>query len=121
MASVTKRSFDAPDETRAPDKTRMEVVELGGVKAARLSFEPGWRWSECVKPVAGTDSCQQRHVGTVVSGRLGIRHDDGTELEIGSGEAYVIEPGHDGWVVGDEAVVAYEFDSSSAATYARPG
>lgn len=121
MASVTRKSFDAPDETRAPDKTRMEVVDLGTVKAGRLTLQPGWRWSACVRPVAGGDSCQQRHVGVVAAGRMGIRHDDGTELEIGAGDAYVIEPGHDGWVVGDTAVVAYEFDSSSAATYARPG
>src|SRR5215210_5050807 len=68
---------------------------MGGATAARLTFEPGWRWSECIKPVAGTDSCQVHHVGVVQSGRIAIKHDDGTEIEIGPGEAYVIEPGHD--------------------------
>ena len=121
--SVSKfevKSHGSPDEVRSPDKTRVEVVDLGGVKAARLTFQPGWRWSECVKPVVGGDSCQAHHVGVVVSGTMGIRNADGTEGEAGPGTAYVIEPGHDGWTVGDEAVVAYEFDSSAAQTYAKP-
>lgn len=118
MAGVTARSFDNPDEIRKPDKTQVEVVDLGDVKAARLRLAPGWRWSECIKPVAGTDSCQARHVGTVASGQLRIRHDDGTEIDVSPGNAYRIEPGHDAWVVGDEDFVAYEFESSTAATYA---
>ena len=117
MAGVSSKSFDTPDETRTPDKTRVEVVRLGGATAARFTFQPTWRWSECVKPVAGTDSCQARHVGAIVSGRLHVVHNDGTEGEVGPGDAYVIEPGHDAWVVGDEAVVAFEFES--AETYAR--
>jgi hypothetical protein len=117
MASLSSKSFDAPDETRAPDKTKVDVVRLGGATVARLTFEPGWKWSECVKPVAGTDACQARHVGTLVSGRLHVVHDDGTEGDVGAGEAYVIEPGHDAWVVGDETTVAFEFES--AETYAR--
>jgi hypothetical protein len=75
---------------------------MGGTTAARFAFEPGWRWSECVKPVAGTESCQARHVGVVQAGRMGVRHEDGTEVEIGPGKAYVIEPGHDACVIGDE-------------------
>ena len=101
-----------PTRSRTPDKTRVDVVRMGGTTAARLTFEPGWRWSECVKPVAGTDSCQVRHVGVVQSGRMSVRHGDGTELEIGPGEAYVIEPGHDAWVVGDDQFVGYEFESA---------
>ena len=116
---ITK-SFDEADEVRTPAKTRVEVVQLGNEKAARFTMEPGWRWSECVKPVAGTDSCQARHVGVVSSGRLAISHDDGTELEIGPGEAYIIEPGHDAWVVGDDGFVGYEFESPSAEMYAKP-
>jgi hypothetical protein len=119
MAGVQARGFDAPDETRTPDKTRVEVVRLGGVSAARLLFEPGWKWSECVKPVVGTETCQVRHVGLVQTGRMHIAHDDGTEVEMGPGDAYVIEPGHDAWVVGDEAVVAFEFESKAAEDYAR--
>src|ERR1700749_790639 len=98
MAGVQTRSFDSPDETRSPDKTRIDVVRMGGTTAGRLTLEPGWKWSECVKPVAGTETCQARHVGLVQSGRMLVAHDDGTELEIGAGDAYVIEPGHDAWV-----------------------
>jgi hypothetical protein len=120
MAGVETRDFDSPDETRTPDKTRVDVVRMGGgASAARFSFEPGWRWSECVKPVVGTESCQVRHVGIVQTGRMVVRHDDGTEIEIGPGKPYVIEPGHDAWVVGEEGVVAYEFESKAAEEYAR--
>jgi len=120
MGGIATKSFDAADEVRRPDKTTLEVVDLNGVKAARATFQPGWKWSECIKPVAGTDSCQSHHVGTVVSGALHIVHNDGSEGDIGPGSAYAIEPGHDAWVVGDEPVVAFEFDSTSAATYAQP-
>ena len=119
MAGVEKRDFDSPDESRTPDKTRVDVVHLGGTAAARLTMEPGWRWSECVKPVAGTDSCQLRHLGVVQSGRMRVIHDDGTELELGPGDAYVIEPGHDAEIVGDERFVGFEFQQTSAEEYAR--
>jgi hypothetical protein len=119
MAGVELLDFDSPDETRAPEKTRVDVVRLGNTTAARFAFEPGWKWSECVKPVAGTDTCQARHVGVVQSGRLAVKHDDGTETEIAPGHAYVIEPGHDAWVVGDEPFVAFEFESRAAEEYAR--
>jgi len=119
MPGLHVRGFDSPDETRTPDKTRVDVVHMGSVSAARFTFEPGWKWSECVKPVVGTDSCQVHHVGIVQSGRMHVRHDDGTEREIGPGEAYVIEPGHDAWVVGDETFVGFEFDSRSADEFAK--
>jgi hypothetical protein len=114
------KSFDKPDESRAPDKTNVDVVHLGNVHAARLTLQPGWRWSECIKPVAGTDSCQTPHVGFIASGTIHVALDDGTERDIQSGEAYVIEPGHDAWVVGDDQVVGYEFESKTAQTYAAP-
>jgi quercetin dioxygenase-like cupin family protein len=119
MPGVQARRFDSPDETRTPDKTRVEVVRMGGTSAARFTFDPGWKWSECVKPVAGTESCQARHVGVVQSGRLHVAHEDGTEQELGPGDAYVIEPGHDAWVVGEERFVGFEFESRSADEYAR--
>lgn len=118
MTNIAAKPFDTPDETRSPDKTSVQVVDLGDVKAARLTLQPGWRWSDCIKPVAGTDSCQARHVGTVASGHLHVRHDDGTEVDVTPGSAYRIEPGHDAWVVGNEPFVAYEFESTTAATYA---
>jgi hypothetical protein len=108
MAGVESRDFASPDETRTPSKTRVDVVRLGTTTAARFAFEPGWRWSECIKPVAGTESC-----------RIAVRHEDGSELEIGPGEAYVIEPGHDAWVVGDEGFVGFEFESRAAEEYAK--
>jgi hypothetical protein len=119
VAGATSKNFSAPDETRSPDKTKVEVVDLGSVKAARMTLQPGWRWSECIKPVAGTDSCQARHVGAVLSGRLTVKHDDGTQIQCGPGDAYVIEPGHDAWVEGTEPLVGYEFESKTAETYAR--
>jgi mannose-6-phosphate isomerase-like protein (cupin superfamily) len=120
VAGVEKRDFDSPDESRTPDKTRVDTVHLGGTTAARLTMESGWKWSECVKPVAGTDSCEHRHVGVVQSGRMRVMHDDGTELEIGPGDVYVIEPGHDAEVVSDDGFVGFEFEPKSAEEYARP-
>jgi hypothetical protein len=118
MTGIITKSFDTPDEVRTPDKTTVEVVDLAGLRAARATFQPGWRWSVCVKPVVGGDSCQAHHVGVIVSGTLHVVHSDGSEADIGPGDAYVIERGHDAWVVGDEPAVGFEFDSSTAATYA---
>ena len=119
MTGVQMLDFDSADETRTPDKTKVDVVRVGGTTAARFAFEPGWRWSECVKPVVGTESCQVRHVGVVQSGRLHVEHEDGSTAEVGPGEAYVIEPGHDAWVVGDERFVGFEFESRAAEEYAK--
>src|SRR3954469_16318733 len=119
MGGLTHKSFDSPDETRTPDKTKVEVVDLGSAKAARMTLQPGWKWSECIKPVAGTDSCQSRHIGAVISGRLHVVHDDGTEADLGPGDAYRIDPGHDAWVVGNEALVGYEFESTTASNSAK--
>jgi hypothetical protein len=120
MAGVHELDFDSPDETRTPEKTQVDVVHVGNTTAARLTFQPGWRWSECIKPVVGTESCQLLHVGVAQSGRLAVKHEDGTEIELGPGRVYAIEPGHDAWVVGDEPFVCYEFEPRSAETYARP-
>jgi hypothetical protein len=119
MAGVEKRDFDSPDESRTPDKTQIDVVHMGGTPVARYTMEPGWRWSECVKPVAGTDSCQHKHVGVAQSGTMRVTHDDGTVLEIEAGDAYVIEPGHDAEVVGEQRFVGFEFQPQAAEEYAR--
>ena len=119
MAGIQSADFDSPDETRTPEKTRVDVVRMGNATAARFTFEPGWKWSDCVKPVAGTDSCQARHVGVVQSGKLHVVHEDGSEADFGPGDAYLIEPGHDAWVVGDESFVGFEFESRAAEEYAR--
>jgi len=118
MSGIERFDFDSPTETRTPEKTRVDVVRIDGTTAARFAFEPGWKWSECVKPVAGTDSCQARHVGVVQSGSIHVAHEDGTEVDIGPGDVYVIEPGHDAWVNGDERFVALEFEQQSAEQYA---
>jgi len=91
MSGIERFDFDSPTETRTPEKTRVDVVRIDGTTAARFAFEPGWKWSECVKPVAGTDSCQARHVGVVQSGSIHVAHEDGTEVDIGPGDAYVID------------------------------
>jgi hypothetical protein len=119
MAGVEVGDFGSPDETRKPDKTTVEIVRMGGVAASRMRLEPGWRWSECVRPVVGGDRCQAHHVGLLQSGTMGVLNADGSEHVIQTGQAYVIAPGHDAWVVGDEAVVAFEFDSRTAEEYAK--
>ena len=120
MPGVVSKGFGSADEVRTPAKTRMEVVDLGGIKAARMTLEPGWRWSECIQPVVGTESCQVHHVGTLVAGSMRVVHNDGTEQDIAAGDAYAIEPGHDAWVTSNEPVVGYEFDSAAAGSFAKP-
>ena len=119
MSGVEIGDFGSPDETRSPDKTKVEIVRMGGVSASRMRLEPGWKWSECIKPIAGSESCQVHHVGLLQSGTMHVVHDDGTAQEIRAGQAYVIEPGDDARVVGDEAVVGFEFDSRAAEEYAK--
>ena len=119
MPGITTGSFDSPDESRTPDKTKVDILKLGDTTIGRSTFQPGWKWSECIKPVVGGDSCQARHVGTVASGQLHIVHEDGGESVAGPGDAYVIEPGHDAWVEGDEPFVAFEFEATTVAEYAK--
>jgi len=110
------KSFDAPDETvPVGDLARVEILHLGGTTANRVAFQPGFRWSQHVKPVVGTDLCEIPHTGYVVSGRLGIRMADGTERELSSGDAFDVPPGHDVWVIGDEPYVAVDFSSADDA------
>jgi hypothetical protein len=119
--SVSKfevKSHGAPDEVRAPDKTRVEVVNLEGYTIGRFNFQPGWRWSECIKPVVKTDYCQLSHVGHAVSGHLCVKMRDGTEKKINPGESYTIPPGHDAWVEGNEPFVGIEV--LSADVFAKP-
>ena len=118
MAGVQARDFASPDETRTPDKTQMAVVRMGGATAARLTFEPGWRWSECLKPVVHTESCQNSHVCYAVSGRMTVAAKDGTKKVISAGESYTIPPGHDAWVDGSEPFVCIEV--LSAEQFGKP-
>jgi hypothetical protein len=107
--TVMIRRFGSPEQTTSFDHGRVESATVGGSIIRRNTFEPGWRWSNDVKPIAKTDPCQVHHVGYIVSGRLGVATEDGQEAEIGPGETYEIQPGHEGWVVGDEAVISVEF------------
>ena len=115
--AITKKSFDSPDETRNISKGKVEVVNLGETTAMRATFEPGWKWSESVKPMAGTESCEVAHLVYIISGRMGLRMNDGTETEIGPGDVATIPPGHDAWIIGDEPCVAVDFQGGS--TYAK--
>lgn len=116
MAGVEARDFSAPDEVRSPEKTTVELVKLAGSEIGRYTFQPGWRWSECIKPVVGTESCQVDHIGYIASGTLHVEHEDGTAGDAAAGMVYRIAAGHDSWVVGDEPVVVVEFQG--AARYA---
>ena len=118
VRKLETKSHDKPDEVRAPDKTRVEVVRLEGFTIGRFTLQPGWRWSECVKPVVKTDTCQVAHVGYAVSGRITLKMNDGSQTTIVPGMSYTIPPGHDAWVEGNEPLVAIEV--MSAEIYAKP-
>jgi hypothetical protein len=107
------RSFDSPDETRAFPNGRAEILSVGGGEVGRLVLEPGWRWSNDVKPIAQTDSCEAPHFQYHLSGQLAIRMDDGTELLAGPGDITSLPSGHDAWVVGDDQVVVVDWYGAS--------
>jgi hypothetical protein len=110
VAGADVRSFDSPDETRPFEgKGEAKVVNVGGQTVLEGVFEPGWRWSENVKPIAGTDSCQAPHLLYCKSGRMKVVMDDGSESEIGAGDVATIPPGHDAWIVGEEKCVMIDF------------
>jgi EutQ-like cupin domain len=113
-----KLSIDTPHESRPyTAHGHMDVVTLGDFTLGRGTFEPGWRWSNDVKPIAGTESCQVRHTGYCISGQMTIAFEDGSELTVGPGDVMVLEPGHDAWTVGDEACVMVD---TGVAAYAKP-
>jgi quercetin dioxygenase-like cupin family protein len=118
VAKFEAKSHNSPDEVRSPTKTRVEVVRFEDFTLGRFNFEPGWRWSECVKPVVKTESCQASHVGYAVSGSITVRMNDGTQKTIVAGDSYTIPPGHDAWVEGKERFVGIEV--MSAEQYAKP-
>jgi hypothetical protein len=106
---VVKR-FDEPDEVRPFEAHgRADVLQIGGRGVGRGTFEPGWRWSNDVKPIAGTASCEVSHLGYVQSGRMRVHMDDGTTHDLGPGDVCAIPPGHDAEVLGDEPCVMLDF------------
>ena len=107
---MRSRNFDKnPDDLRKFTKGKVELANLGDVTIGRITLDPGWKWSNDVKPIVNTSSCQLSHTQYVISGRLQVRMDDGTEQECGPGEALYVPPGHDAWVIGNEPFVAVDF------------
>jgi len=113
MSTFQKKSFNAPEETRTPTNARVELVKFGDMPVARVSYGPGWKWSEYVKPVVGTDSCQVAHFAYIISGCLHVLMNDSTEADLGPGDVTIIPPGHDAWVIGDEPCVLLDFQGAS--------
>ena len=110
MLEVVLKRFETPDETRVFDKGKFEIVNIGGMTIGRASYEPGWKWSEDVSPLAGTPLCEVEHVGMVISGRAMAAMADGTEIEPLPGSLFYIPPvAHDSWVIGNEPYVSLHF------------
>jgi quercetin dioxygenase-like cupin family protein len=110
VTGLAKKNIASPDERRPfAAKGGAAVVNIEGRPVLYATFEPGWRWSEHVKPIAGTDSCQTNHLGYVLSGQMHVVMDDGSETEFGPGDVFAIHPGHDAWTVGDDACVTVDF------------
>jgi len=114
MKGITIRRFQQADETRVFEKGRFEIVRIGGLTIGRARYEPGWKWSEHVAPIAGTASCQVEHVGLVEAGQAMVVMDDGSEIVLRPGDLFSIARGHDSWVVGDEPYVSLHFLGADA-------
>jgi quercetin dioxygenase-like cupin family protein len=119
MSELIRRSFESPEEVRSFEagSGQLELINLEAGPVGRATFKPGWRWSEHVKPIAGTDSCQAAHIGLFLSGRMKVVMDDGEELEYRAGDFAIMPPGHDAWIVGDEDCVF--IDWQGFADYAK--
>ena len=113
------KSLNSAEEVRKFDKGKVELVNVAGATIGRATFEPGWKWSTCVGPIAKTKSCQAAHLGYQISGTMTTRMDDGTESISKAGDVLNIPPGHDAWVVGNETVVVIDFQGM--VDYARHG
>jgi uncharacterized cupin superfamily protein len=115
---LDKKNIDTPDETRNfKAHGHVDVVTLGDFTMGKGTFEPGWRWSDDVKPVAGTESCMTRHTGVCIAGSMTVRSDQGEEVTYSVGDVFVMEPGHDAWVNGDVPCILFD---TGIAAYAKP-
>ncbi len=119
MASLSAKHLNTPDETRSIPQGKLEIVQLGDVTIGRAVLQPGWKWSESVKPIVKSESCDTAHTTYIVSGRMHVLMDDGTEQELGPGDAAIVPPGHDAWIVGSEPCVAIDFAGMSEFAKAR--
>lgn len=118
MTTLLKKNIAQPNETRNfKANGHLDVVTLGNFTLGKATFEPGWRWSNDVKPIAGTKSCMTRHTGVFVSGSMTVLADDGTKVTYGPGDVFLMEPGHDAWVEGNVPCVIYD---TGVAAYAKP-
>jgi mannose-6-phosphate isomerase-like protein (cupin superfamily) len=108
MSKMQKKSMNSPDETRTFDKGKIDLTKIGDTRIGRMYLEPGWSWEKCMKPIAKTESCQASHTQYVVSGRVGVKMNDGDEEEYGPGDVLYIPPGHNSWVVGNEPYIGIE-------------
>jgi mannose-6-phosphate isomerase-like protein (cupin superfamily) len=114
MAHAEHKNFASPDETRTFAHGKVEMLNIGGGSVGRLTLEPGWRWSQDVKPIAGTALCEAPHFQYQVSGRLHVVMEDGTEFDLGPGDVSALPSGHDAWVVGNEPVVLVDWHGASS-------
>ena len=110
MLQVILKRFEEPDEIRTFEKGRFELITIGGVTIGRATYQPGWKWSEHVAPIAGTNLCPLEHVGLVLSGTATAAFEDGRIIELRPGSLFHIPPEpHDSWVVGDDEYVSLHF------------
>lgn len=115
MPRLQAKNFATPDQVREANLAHIESINLDEAHVGRCRFEPGWRWSVAFGPMLGTTSCPMRHLGYTMSGTLQVEMDDGQSLEIRPGDVFDIPPGHDKWVVGDEAWETIEWGGSGRA------
>jgi hypothetical protein len=113
MATAEQKTFHSPDEVRTFEFGQLDLVKIGDSEIGRLTLQPGWRWSEHVKPIAGTELCEAPHFQYHVQGTLHVVMGDGTEIEAGPGDVTALPHGHDAWVVGDEPVVVVDWWGAS--------
>lgn len=117
MTTLHKKNINQPNETRKfKANGHVDVVTLGEFTLGRGTFEPGWRWSNDVKPIAGSESCMTRHTGIIVSGSMVVQSDDGTRETFGPGDVFLMEPGHDAWIEGNEPCIIFDTGVKSYAT-----
>jgi len=117
MANAERKDLQSPDEVRTFEKGKLELVNIGGGTVGKLTLEPGWRWSQHVKPIAGTEWCEAPHLQYHAAGRIHVVMSDGVEMEVGPGEVTALPQGHDAWVVGNDPVVLIDF--AGASNYAK--
>jgi class 3 adenylate cyclase len=113
MGKIEVKDLSAPDEVITFERGISHQVRIGGTLVSRDTHQPGWTWMDHIRPIVGTESCQFHHRGVVLSGRMGVRSDEGEEMVIGPDSVFEIAPGHTAWVEGDEDVVTFDFAGSA--------